>query len=196
MKTLKQLLLLLTDRELFKKPRSTNIREQTVKDILSVDGKKWFHPKLPNGQTSPHWGTIEIIDGKEISKPGDVDLFIYEHPDLNYRISDCPLGSCKEGEFENVTEKDCEIIGSVLYASRDKTVSFINLTLTNKLWYILYYKSKNACLFFIFLLVLCLLLYFFTKVTIVAIGFLCFVGLLGYAFEQVIKNIKKIWTES
>ncbi|MEK6881023.1 MAG: hypothetical protein AABY22_15500 [Nanoarchaeota archaeon] len=46
MRTLIKLLLLATDWELFKKPNSMDIREQVVKDILSVDAGKWFHPNL------------------------------------------------------------------------------------------------------------------------------------------------------
>lgn len=135
---MKKLLLLLTDWELFKKPLSTQIRENTVNDILSVDGKKWFHPKLPDGKTNG-WGTVETINGKQVYKEGTVDLYVYEHPNLNYRISDFPLATCKEGEFKNVTEKDCNIIRNVLYASHDKTFSF-NLKLANNFWYILYHK--------------------------------------------------------
>lgn len=104
-----------------KKPNSIKIREQVLKDILSVDPSKWFHPKLPNGEVNMTWGTIEVIDGKEVHKPGDVDLYVYKHPDLNYNISDYPLGTCKEGEFNNVTKKDCGIIRDALYWSRGRT---------------------------------------------------------------------------
>lgn len=119
MKKLIKLLRLIVDWDLLKKPLSTEIRKSVVKDILSVDGKKWFHPKLPDGQTNPHWGTIETINGNEICKPGEVDLNVYEHPDLDYKIKDYPLATCKEGEFKNVTDKDCQIIRNALYASMD-----------------------------------------------------------------------------
>lgn len=194
---MRKLLLLLTDWELLKKPKSTQIRENTVKDILSVDGKKWFHPKLPDGKTNPFWGTIEIIDGKEVCKEGTVDLYIYEHPDLNYRIADVPLMTCKEGEFKNVTDKDCKIIRDVLYSSHDDRPSTkINLKLANNFWYILYRKSKYWHSLFIFLLALGLSFYFFTKITIAVIGLLCFIGLFGYCFEQTIKQVKEIWFKS
>lgn len=74
MKKLIKLLSLLTDWGLFKKPLSTKIRENIVKDILSVDGSKWFHPKLPNRKTCSFWGTTEIVDGEIVYKYGDVDL--------------------------------------------------------------------------------------------------------------------------
>lgn len=193
---MRKLLLLLTDWELFKKPQSTKIRENTVKDILSVDSAKWFHPKLPDGKTNPYWGTIEIIDGKQVCKEGTVDLYVYEHPNLNYRITDVPLGTCKEGEFKNVTEKDCRIIRDILYTHKDNTISYINLKLASNPWYILYCKSGWDYRLFIFLLVLGLLLYFFTKATLVIIGLLCFIGLWGYLFEQAIKQIKEIWVKS
>ena len=193
---MRKLLLLLTDWELFKKAQSTKIRENTVKDIISVDGTKWFHPKLPDGKTNPFWGTMEIVDGKQIFKEGDVDLYVYEHPDLNYRIIDVPLGTCKEGEFKNVTEKDCKIIRDVLYTSHHKTVSYINLEFANNFWYILYHKSKYWHSLFILSLVLGLLFYFCTKITIAIIGLFCFVGLFGYCFEQAIKQIKEIWVKS
>jgi hypothetical protein len=119
MNRLKTLLLFLTDWELFTKPHSTKIREQVIKDILSVDGKKWFHPKLPDGEFAQGWGTIEVIDGKQIIKPGDVNLYVWEHPDLNYKIEDYPLGTCKAGEWKNVTEKDCLRIRDALYRAKN-----------------------------------------------------------------------------
>ena len=97
MEKLLKLFLLATDWELFRKPFSTEIRDGVIKDILSVDSTKWFHPKLPDGKTDPNWGTRETIDGKLVYKQGTIDLYIYAHPDLTYRISDYPLGTCKEG---------------------------------------------------------------------------------------------------
>ena len=163
----------ITDWELFKKPNSTAIRESVVKDILSVDPKKWFHPKLPNGETNPYCGTIEKDEnGKDVMKGIDFNIYKYEHPDLKYKIDDVPLATCKEGEYKNVTKKDCQIIRDVLYTSQDNSVSYINLKLVNNPWYILYYKSKCYHSLFYFLLALSLLLYFFTKITLLIIGLL------------------------
>jgi hypothetical protein len=113
---IKKLLLILIDWELINKPKSTEIRESVVKDILNVDPKKWFNPKLPNGETNKSWGTKEKdINGKEICKDGTVDLFTYKHPDLNYSIKDYPLLTYKEGELDSLTKRDCYIIREVFY---------------------------------------------------------------------------------
>ena len=69
MRKLTKLLFFITDWELFKKPNSMDIREQVVKDILSVDPTKWFHPKLPNGEVNSYCGTIEKDEnGKDVMK--------------------------------------------------------------------------------------------------------------------------------
>lgn len=138
----KKIIEFLIDWELFKKPSSTKLRNEIISDILSVDPKKWFHPNLPNGETNPYWGTFEIKEGKEVFSPGKLDLFTFNHPNLNYEIKVYPLICCKAGEFENITKKDCSIIRDVLYTSKDKSVNYINLNLCNNFWYIIYKKTE------------------------------------------------------
>ena len=132
----------LIDWQLFKKPKSTQITSSVINDILSVDATKWFHPKITDRRTV-YWGTVENINGKDVYKNGDTDLYVYEHPDLSYKIADFPSATCKQGEFKNVTEKDCEVIRRVLYTSLDKTTVYINLGLISNPWYVLYVKSKH-----------------------------------------------------
>lgn len=165
MRKLINLFLYFSDWELLKKPFSTEIRESVVKDILSVDGEKWFHPQLPDGKTNPFFGSIEIIEGKTVFKEGTVDLCVYEHPNLQYRIIDFPLGTCKEGEFKNVTGKDCEIIRNVLYGAKDfeRRRSFWqgpNLFLSTS--YILFYRSIRSSLF-VSVVILSFLAYLYFK---------------------------------
>jgi hypothetical protein len=120
----KKILLYLTDWELFSKPKSTEIRESVINDILRVDPKKWFHPKLPNGETCKYWGTIEKdADGKDICKEGTVDLFTNQHPDLDYLIKDYPMKTYKDGELHNLTEKDCRLIREAFY----REVTYVSL---------------------------------------------------------------------
>lgn len=198
MKNLTKLLFFATDWELFKKPNSIDIREQVVQDTVSVDSTKWYHPKLPDGKTNLCWGTIETIDGKQVCKEGTVDLYVYEHPDLKYRISDFPLATCKEGEFKNVTQKDCEIIRNVLYARdrKEKDSFYPNPKLFTNSWYILFHRLKYYSFLFIILPILVSLLYFYPKILLASVAILLFVCGVGYAFEQCIKEVKHIWNNA
>lgn len=111
------LLLKLTDRELFKKPQSTKIREQVVSDIMRVDPSKWYNPPLPDGQVAKGWGTIKYNDdGTTSYEPGKFDLYTEKHPDLDYAIKNYPSCTYKEGELDNLTGKDMEVIRAAKYS--------------------------------------------------------------------------------
>ena len=148
MNKIKKLSLLITDWELSKKPFSTEIRENLVKDILRVDPAKWFHPKLPDGEVNLFCGEWHKDENDNAVFQGiDYDIYKYKHPNLAYAIDDYPLSTCKHGDFCNTTRKDREIIRSVFYGIKDKSSQKIfgepNPKRFASLWYILYYKLKE-----------------------------------------------------
>lgn len=182
-------LLYLSDRELFKKPESPFLRQFVISDILRVDPAKWYHPKLPNGETTPYWGTIETVDGKQVFKNGDLDLYTYKHPDLKYDLKHYPLGTYPDGYGDKLTQKDMGLIADAFYSRKDKRTDRFS---TNARILTFRYRQFTEIFLFITGLIggIYLLFLWQPKIVIVALILtaICFVG--GYALGELIKLIK------
>jgi hypothetical protein len=117
----------LFDRELFKKPFSRRLTAEIIRDITCADPAKWRHPILPKGSKRYNdlqgsYGYTKKVDGKDVpdSDHPFEDIYVYEHPDLTYRLDHYPLWTCREGYAEQITIKDMKRIAKTLYKSLDK----------------------------------------------------------------------------
>lgn len=189
MNSLTKFLLYLSDWELFKKPQSSAIRASIINDILRVDSTKWYHPKLPNGETSLHWGTIETINGKQIFKNGDLDLYTYKHPDIPYDLKHCSSWTYRDGDEENLTEKDMRLIAEAFYSRKNKRID--NFSANVRILMFRYRQFAEVILFIIGLVGAAYWLFLLSPKIVIAILILmaiCFIG--SYAINELIKLVK------